>query len=138
MKVRRSARQLLSAVFAAGLLTVACGGSGDDDTSPTGPTGVNDPPRGCSVPPAPENLRATTNETRVTLTWNAVPNIIDYHVMIGSAPSSSNLFTTNTGSTTYQWNGNGVGVRYARVAARNLCGTGPSSNEAVINVTSPN
>ena len=35
---------------------------------------------------------------------------------------------TNTTITTFQWNGVSPGTYYARVDARNACGTSPSSN----------
>ena len=76
------------------------------------------------------------SDTRVTLTWSASSGAAEYIVLIGTTPSSSNELSTNTTNTTYQWNGAPVGQHYARIQAKNSCGTSGSSNEVAFTVRS--
>ena len=92
-------------------------------------------PVGCT-PAAPANLVVTMSDTRVTLTWSAVSGATEYVVLVGTSPSSSNEILTNTTNTTYQWNGAKIGQHYARIQAKNSCGTSGSSNEVAFTVTS--
>jgi hypothetical protein len=118
----------------------ACSGSeGSSPTAPTttaggGSTGTGTSPTNQScVPSAPGNLRVTANEGTRVFNWNAVSGVQDYFVQIGSSSGASNLINTNTTQTTYTWTGVGVGTFYARVYARNSCGSGPNSSEVTFN-----
>jgi hypothetical protein len=122
------------------ILVGACGGASGPSaaTSPTAPSSVVQTVQTgtCSPPNAPANLVVTAIDTRVTLTWSAVSGITEYIVLIGSAASNSNELFTNTTNTTYQWNSAGLGQHYARIQAKNTCGTSGSSNEVAFRVTS--
>ena len=122
------------------ILVDACGGASGPSaaTSPTAPSSVVQTVQTgtCSPPNAPANLVVTAIDTRVTLTWSAVSGITEYIVLIGSAASNSNELFTNTTNTTYQWNSAGLGQHYARIQAKNTCGTSGSSNEVAFRVTS--
>ena len=85
------------------------------------------------VPAAPGNLRVTVTDSMRVFTWNAVSNVQDYFIQIGSSSGMSNLIDTNTTQTTYTWTGANAGTYYARVYARNSCGSGPNSNEISFN-----
>jgi hypothetical protein len=65
-------------------------------------------------------------------TWNASAGAADYFIQIGEASGSSNLIYTNTSQTTYSWTGASPGTYYARVHARNSCGSSAPSNEIVV------
>jgi hypothetical protein len=118
---------LLVALMA--LAGAACGGGEDGGSSPTGPTGTGGSQSGCSLPGAPGNLAVTTSGTSVVLSWSAVNGAMEYIVLVGTSPSSSNTLSTNTSQPTYPWSGVPAGSYYARVQARNSCGTSGSSNE---------
>ena len=125
------------------VLGAGCGGEGGaaTPTSPTTPsttpsTGGGSPsPQGCK-PAAPGNLRVSiTNSTHV-FTWNAVGNVQDYFIQIGNANTASgnpDLIDTNTTQTTYTWTGAAPGNYWARVYARNSCGSGPNSEQISFN-----
>lgn len=85
------------------------------------------------VPAAPGNLRVTVTDSMRVFNWNTVSNVQDYFIQIGSASGESNLVNTNTTQTTYTWTGAGPGTYYARVYARNSCGSGPNSSEISFN-----
>ena len=72
----------------------------------------------------------TAGSTRV-FTWNASSGAADYFIGIGSSSGSANLIYTNTTQTTYSWTGTGVtsAFYYARVYARNSCGSSNWSTE---------
>jgi hypothetical protein len=74
----------------------------------------------------------TTGSTRV-FAWDAVGNVQDYFIQIGTTSGASDLVNTNTSQTTYTWTGAGPGNYWARVYARNSCGSGPNSNQIVFN-----
>jgi hypothetical protein len=126
-------RVRLTFVAIATALAVACG-EGDAVQTPTGPSGTGSsqqpPQAGCSRPNAPANLAvASVAGTTVTLTWSAVNGATQYVVLVGRSPSSSDILSTNTTNTNYQWGGVPQGQHYARVQAMNSCGTSGSSNE---------
>jgi hypothetical protein len=86
------------------------------------------------VPTAPSNLAvASIQGTVVTLTWTGVSGAIDYTVLVGSTPSSSDQLSTNTTNTSYTWTAK-KGLQYARVQARFPCGMSGSSNEVAYTV----
>lgn len=125
-------------VVVAALAMSGCSGSDDGGSSPTAPTPppvVSNPPPGSNpscIPGAPANLQVvTTGSTRV-FTWNAVNMAADYFIQIGTDSGRSDLINTNTSQTTYTWTGASPGRYYARVYARNSCGSGANSAEIVV------
>jgi hypothetical protein len=125
-------------VVVAALATAGCGGS-DGSPAPTSPTpapATPNPPPGSNpscIPGTPTGLQAaTTGSTRV-FTWNAVSTAADYFIQIGTDTGRSDLVNTNTSQTTYTWTGASPGRYYARVYARNSCGSGANSVEIVVN-----
>ena len=129
----------LALVLAAG---IGCGGGADGDGgSPTGPTGgggggTGSGNGGCTRPSAPGNLTASVNLNSVVFTWSPVNSTTDYSLLVGNGPSTSNVLSTNTSQTNYTWNGVNRGTYYARVEARNSCGSGASSNEVTFTIVS--
>ena len=116
----------------------ACSGSegGSTPTSPTTPpggSGSQSPTNPSCVPAAPGDLRVTVTDGTRAFTWNAVSGAQDYFIQVGSASGQSNLLNTNTTQTTYSWTGGGAGPFYARVYARNSCGSGANSTEISFN-----
>jgi hypothetical protein len=97
-------------------------------TTPSTSTGPSPTMPSC-VPGAPGNLRVTVTDSTRVFTWNSVSNVQDYFIQIGSSSGASNLVNTNTTQTTYTWTGANPGTYYARVYARNSCGSGPNSTE---------
>jgi hypothetical protein len=116
---------------------VAAGCSGSEGTaSPTGPSastssGSSAPPQAsCTMPNAPANLRVDAVQgTTVSLSWSAVSGASEYLVLVGSTPGSSNELSTNTSQANYTYGGVKPGTHYARIQAKNACGTSGSSNQ---------
>ena len=133
-------RAALSFVILAAMLATGCGSNDSANQSPTAPTTTTStttttpPPSTSCAPPAPTNLAVTWpgGSTRV-FTWNASANAADYFIGIGSSSGNADLIYTNTTQTTYTWTGQSVGslFYYARVYARNSCGSSSWSNEVV-------
>lgn len=122
-------------VALAAAMTMACGGSDNGGASPTSPSpsgssGGNTQPQGsCTMPGAPGGLAVQSIVgTSVTLTWSGVSGATQYVILVGTTPSSSNDLSTNTTQTNYTWTVS-PGTHYARVQAKNACGTSGSSNE---------
>jgi hypothetical protein len=132
-------------VIVAVLFAAACGGNDEAAPSPTAPTPTTPPvstpppasttcapPAPANPPPAPANLAVvqTASSTRV-FTWNASATAADYFIGIGSSSGNADLIYTNTSQTTYSWTGAGVtsAFYYARVYARNSCGSSAWSTE---------
>lgn len=124
------------------LAAVAAGCGGDDVAAPpTAPTPAppvatpppSPPPSSSCAPSAPGNLRVDIFNSTRTFTWNASPNAVDYFIQIGTHSGTSDLVNTNTSQTTYAWTGAGPSTYYARVHARNSCGSSGNSNEVVFN-----
>ena len=122
----------LVAVLAAG-----CSGGEGGAAAPTAPTttaattpstgGGSPATQGCK-PAAPGNLRVSINDSVRVFTWSSVNNVQDYFIQIGNASSANpDLINTNTSQTTYTWTGAGPGNYWARVSARNSCGSGENS-----------
>lgn len=132
----RTTLAILATVF-----SVACSG-GDSPVAPTAPTATttttttSTPPAAQAtscLPGAPGNLQVVVVNNNRTFSWNGVANAVDYFVLIGTEPGRSDLLNTNTSQTTYQWNGTSRGSYFARVYARNSCGSGANSNEIAFN-----
>ena len=90
------------------------------------------------APGAPGGLSAaSTVGGTVVLSWNAASGTpTSYIVEAGSTPGTSNLANSDLGSnaTSYTATGVGRGTYFVRMRAKNSCGTGPVSNEAVVTV----
>jgi subtilisin family serine protease len=92
------------------------------------------PPPPPPTPPAAPTLSATPGNNRVNLSWNAPANggsqITNYVVYRGDSPGTATELTTIGSTTTFsdQTAVNGQ-TYYYQVAARNIAGTGPRSNE---------
>jgi hypothetical protein len=116
---------------------VAVGCSGSEGASPTSPGGSTStgsspqsPQSSCTIPPAPTGLRVTSIAgTTVSLAWSASSGATEYLVLVGSTSGNSEELSTNTTQTAYSYGGAKVGVHYARVQAKNSCGTSGSSNQ---------
>jgi hypothetical protein len=103
-------------------------------SSPTAPsTPSGSPTSQACVPAAPGNLRVTVNDSQRVFTWDSVNNVQDYFIQIARTGSDDYLINTNTSQTTYNWTGAGPGNYWARVYARNSCGSGPNSNQVTFN-----
>jgi len=123
----------VSFIVLAAALTAACGGAEGVDSSPTGPssttTTVPSQPQPSCMPSAPANLRVTAIQgTVVSLAWSAVSGATEYLVLVGTSPGNSDALFTNTAQTNYTWTAK-EGRQYARIQAKNSCGTSGSSNE---------
>jgi hypothetical protein len=82
------------------------------------------------MPGAPANLRVDfVQGTTVSLSWSAVGGATEYLVLVGSTSGNSDELFTNTSQTTYSYGGVKPGHHYARVQAKNACGTSGSSNQ---------
>ena len=131
----------LSAALTAALGAGCSGGEGGSPTSPT-PTASATPSAGGSPttqgckPAAPGNLRVSITGSMRVFTWDSVSNVQDYFIQIGNQSTASgnpDLIDTNTTQTTYTWTGAGFGNYWARVYARNSCGSGPNSEQILFN-----
>jgi hypothetical protein len=120
------------------LMAVACGSNESASPSPTSPTPPTPPattptpPTTSCAPAAPTNLTyvQSGSSTRV-FTWNASASAADYFIGIGSSTGNADLVYTNTTQTTYSWTGTSItsAFYYARVYARNSCGSSAWSTE---------
>lgn len=92
----------------------------------------------CTVAPqAPTGLAVTKNGTFLTFTWTAPTGTppSSYVFAVGSAPGSSNLVVSSTGTTSTTLAGNAPpGAYYVRVLAQNACGQSVASNEVFVSV----
>ena len=92
-----------------------------------------------AAPGAPSGASATVSGSTVTVVWTApgggnAPT--SYIVEAGSGPGLSDLANSDLGSasTTLVARGVGPGTYFVRLRPVNGCGTGPTSNEIVVNV----
>jgi len=88
-----------------------------------------------SAPGAPAEFTTSVSGSTVTLRWNAASgNPTTYVVEAGSGPGLSDLANSDLGSpaTSYVASGVGRGTYYVRMRAKNACGVGPVSNEAIV------
>jgi predicted phage tail protein len=91
----------------------------------------------CTGPPAaPSTLANVVSGANVTLTWGASPTATSYVIEAGSTTGAGNLgaFDTQGAVTQIVARGIGTGVYFARVMARNACGTSVPSIETVVRV----
>jgi hypothetical protein len=127
-------------VILAAMLAVACGSKDSGSPSPTSPTpstptpSTPSPTNPSCKPGVPTNLTVSypgPGNTRV-FNWNASANAVDYFIGVGTESGGTDLIPyTNTTQTTYTWTGQSMGnlFYYARVYARNSCGSSANSNE---------
>jgi hypothetical protein len=121
------------------LLGAGCSGGEEGTATPASPTpttnaaGPQSPTNSSCVPAAPGNLRVAVSGSSRVFNWDAVNGATDYFIQIGSGSGGSDLVNTNTSQTTYSWTGQGPGTYYARVYARNSCGSGPNSTQITFN-----
>jgi hypothetical protein len=91
-----------------------------------------------AAPGAPSNLAPSKNGNIVTLNWTApsgAERVSTYVVEAGSAPGGNNIATfVAPGSASSFQREAPTGTYYARVFARNACGTSAPSNEVLVTV----
>ena len=132
-------RTALSCVILTAMLAVGCGSKDSASPSPTNPSPSTPAPSNPSptnpscAPGVPGNLTVTytgVGNTRV-FNWNVADKAVDYFIGVGTASGASDLIYTNTTQPTYTWTGQSMGnlLYYARVYARNSCGSSANSNE---------
>ena len=119
---------------------VAAGCSGSEIAAPTGPSATTNtavsPQSNCTMPSPPTGLRvALVVGSTVSLEWSASSGATEYLVLVGSTSGNSDELFTNTTQTSYTYGGARVGAHYARVQAKNSCGTSGSSNQVDFTVT---
>jgi hypothetical protein len=131
-------RSGLAVALMLGCLAAACSsndGGAPTPTSPTPSTPAPSPtPGGTSscLPAAPGNFRVVVNGTSRVFNWDAVSGVQDYFIQIATT-GGPDLVNTNTTQTTYTWNGFSPASYWARVSARNACGSGASSTQIFFN-----
>jgi len=134
-------RFLCAAAALVAALSVGCSGGEGGAATPTGPTttqatstgGGGSPTNQSCMPAAPGNLRVSTTDSRRVFTWDTVSNAQDYFIQIAQSGIDDFIINTNTSQTTYTWAGAAPGNYWARVYARNSCGSGPNSNQLSFN-----
>jgi hypothetical protein len=120
---------------------IGCSGSEGGAAAPTAPTatpsstssGSNPPTTQSCLPAAPGGFHVSVNSSTRVFTWNSVSSAQDYFIQIARSGSEDYLVNTNTSQTTYTWTGNAPGSYWARVYARNSCGSGPNSEQVFFN-----
>jgi hypothetical protein len=90
----------------------------------------------CTAPGATGPLSATVNSTTVSLQWSAPATGLTqgYRFIVGTAPGLANVLVADYPASVTALAAAGVpyGTYYARVAATNACGVGPTSNELTV------
>ena len=133
----------VSLCVAALAAAVAAGCSGSEGAAtPTAPSastssgGTAPPQANCTIPDTPANLHVdSVLGSTVSLSWSAVGGATEYLVLVGSTSGNSDELFTNTSQASYTTGGIKVGHHYARVQAKNACGTSGSSNQVDFTVT---
>ena len=135
-------RASCAALLLVAALAAGCSGSEGGAATPTAPTtttpstssGSNPPSTQSCLPAAPGNLKVTVSNTSTRVfTWSSVANAQDYFIQIAQVNHEDYLVNTNTTQTTYTWAGNAPANYWARVYARNSCGSGPNSDQIFFN-----
>jgi hypothetical protein len=128
-------RSLIGVLAVAALLAVGCS---DEAASPAGPTALSNtgsssstpnsvPQTGCSLPPAPSNLRVSSmSGTLVELTWSPVPGATSYTLLVGATPGATDILNSGTSQNFFRFTARD-GKQFARVQAHTACGAGPST-----------
>ena len=128
-------RSLLMGLVVAVLSVVGCS---DETASPAAPTGLSSSGSssstaspgsqpGCSLPPAPTNLRVSSmSGTIVELSWSPVAGATSYTLLVGGVPGASDVLNSNTTQASFRFTARD-GQQFARVQAHTACGGGPTS-----------
>ena len=126
----------LAAAVAAGCSSSEGGAAPTAPSAATSSGGTAPPQANCTMPAAPANLHVDSVQgSTVSLSWSAVSGATEYLVLVGSTSGSSDELFTNTSQAAYTTGGVKVGHHYARVQAKNACGTSGSSNQVDFTVT---
>ena len=101
-----------------------------------GTTGPPQPP--CTMPAAPADLWSSVNGYGVSLGWTPPAGTLTGHVLdVGSGPGLTNIGSLPIASPAASFAATApAGRYYVRVRAGSVCGTGPASNEIVLDVPS--
>jgi hypothetical protein len=86
----------------------------------------------CAVPRSTSPFNYSQSGAFVVLSWAAAAGAEDYVIDVGSAPGLSNILFAPVGAATSISAVAPQGIYYARIRARNQCGSGPASNEIVV------
>lgn len=90
----------------------------------------------CVVPGAPGTLTGVANDQTVNLTWSAPASGVTqgYRLLVGTTPGLSNLLVADYSASVTALVAPGIpyGTYFTRVAATNVCGAGPVSNEVTL------
>jgi hypothetical protein len=89
---------------------------------------------GCALPASPAPLMFSQSGAFVALSWGAAAGATSYTIEVGSSPGLSNLLVQDLGATTTMSAIAPPGRYYARMRARNACGSGEASNEIVVTI----
>ena len=88
----------------------------------------------CSLPGSAAPFTFSQSGAFVVLVWAAAAGAADYVIEVGSAPGLSNILVLPLGAATSISTVAPPGRYYARIRARNACGSGPASNEIVVTI----
>lgn len=89
----------------------------------------------CGTPPGSASpFSFSQSGALVVLVWAGVAGSQDYVLEVGSGPGLSNLLVAPLGAVTSLSAVAPPGRYYARIRARNACGSGPASNEIVATI----
>jgi hypothetical protein len=99
------------------------------------PLPVTQPPS-CTLPGVASNLSARVSGSTVDFSWSAVIGANDYLLEIGTSSGSANVDTKTVSGTSFSWPSVPNNTYYARVKARNGCGTGNASNQVTFTISS--
>ena len=86
----------------------------------------------CQTPGAASPFSFSQSGPMVVLVWAAAAGAQDYVIEVGSSPGLSNILVAPLGATTTLTAMAPPGRYYARIRARNACGSGAASNEIVV------
>ncbi len=94
-------------------------------------------PSPCFAPPTdPGNFVATVSGSTVSLTWTASTGQLDsYVVEYGQAVGVWDGLDTASSATSLQVSDVPTGTYFVRIRAKNICGVGAPSNEAILTIS---